>query len=243
MGYVVTFLDFTPTKRFDTLPWTDVRIEEADQKAGPFTTIDTQALDPIDVDPTDPSVRNLTTEEATLESGWYRVVFVDANGDEQPTQPIYHQVARDNFLPTVSEVGSLLRARTKSSTMQELGTFTDDTRPTQVEVERIIDKAAYNVATKIGTEIPEETWEMAGFAIAIRAAMLVELSYFPEQVRSDKSAYSHYRDLYKDTLSDLAEAVKQASAGGFAGPVDDTGNPEYAFPEDQGGMVGWGTTW
>jgi hypothetical protein len=82
MGQVVSFDGFTPPARFDDLAWQEVRIEEAPVPSGPWTLIDTLTLDPVDDDPADPQARNLTTEQASDEPDlWYRLVFVDADGD------------------------------------------------------------------------------------------------------------------------------------------------------------------
>lgn len=90
MGQVITFEGFQPIARYDGLPWTEARIEEATTPTGSWTAIETIALSPVDSDPSAPAVRNLTTENASATTGlWYRIIFVDANDDEAaPTDPI-----------------------------------------------------------------------------------------------------------------------------------------------------------
>lgn len=85
---VVTFLDYVPLEREDSLPWTQARIDEGTSSDGPWTTIDTITLDPVEPDPANPLPRSFTTALATLASGWYRVVFLDAAGDEEFTDPV-----------------------------------------------------------------------------------------------------------------------------------------------------------
>jgi hypothetical protein len=121
--------------------------------------------------------------------------------------------------PTVEDVAGLLRARTKDSTGHELGTFTDDTRPTDVEVEAQIDAAMGLMATHIPDPefLPEAYWPAVRELTAYRAAMRIEKSYFPEQVRSDRSAYEQLRQEYVDDLQALTDAL----AG--AGDPDDPG--------------------
>lgn len=88
MSYFVTLEDFTPGRRFppyDT-PWTDVRIEEASPLAPTvWWELETQALDPLDPDPTGVTTplleRSVSTPLATLERGLYRLVFLDADGN------------------------------------------------------------------------------------------------------------------------------------------------------------------
>lgn len=90
MPFVVSFTGFRPSPRYDSVPWTQVRIEEAAQPDDPFTAIDTQNLSPVDTDPTQPALRNITTNDATLASGWYRLVFLDAGGNEDPADPVFN---------------------------------------------------------------------------------------------------------------------------------------------------------
>ncbi len=81
MSVVVTFERFLPPARYDTLPWTEARIEEASAADGTFTQIDVVVLDPVDPDPASPPHRSFTTELGTADDQWYRVVFADASGD------------------------------------------------------------------------------------------------------------------------------------------------------------------
>lgn len=90
MSQVITFEDYQPTPRFDDIPWTQARIDEGDSSTGPWNTIDTITLDPVDTDPSHPAVRSFTTELASDAAAlWYRIVFLDASADQaQPTDPI-----------------------------------------------------------------------------------------------------------------------------------------------------------
>ena len=54
------------------------------------------------------------------------------------------------FAPTVADVASYIRARTKVSGGKEAGTFNDNTRPTATEVENLIEQAVDHVAAAIG---------------------------------------------------------------------------------------------
>lgn len=111
---VVTFVDYTPTPRFDGNPWTSVRIQEAALATGTWTTIETVTLSPVDADPENPVSRSFTTELAsdTLEL-WYRLVFVDATGDEQqPTTPVQNSVF--SAYASVLELARVLKIRTPS---------------------------------------------------------------------------------------------------------------------------------
>src|SRR6478609_8660987 len=105
-------------------------------------------------------------------------------------------------LPTVEEVGAILRARTQDQNDQELGTFTSDTRPTDVEAERMIRQAGNVVYGATGSpdalvcDTADQLKEQIGYWISLLAAMLIELSYFPEQIGEERSAFEHYKELW-----------------------------------------------
>jgi hypothetical protein len=102
MGVVVNFKGYRPAARFDGEPWTEARVEEADVSTGPWTTIDTLALDPLDADPALPQLRSLTSENGTAPARWYRLVFLDADSDESlPSAPI--QNAAETTVPLDSD--------------------------------------------------------------------------------------------------------------------------------------------
>lgn len=88
MGFVVRLVGFRPGAR-DDRAWTLGRIEESAQASGPWYALETQPLDPVDLDPTQPAYRNFTTTQATLVQGFYRVVFVDDLGNEQAADPVF----------------------------------------------------------------------------------------------------------------------------------------------------------
>lgn len=147
------------------------------------------------------------------------------------------------WVPAVADVGALLRARTKDSNGNELGTFTANTRPTGDEVALLIQQAADDILAATGADIPALVAGVARSMAVYRAAMLVELSYWPEQVASNKSPYAAYKALYDQGLPTLVKAVMSAEAGEDVGGEDVARFPSYSFPQDTGGMVGWGTRW
>lgn len=120
---VITFENYQPTARYDSLPWTEVRIQEAltaDAEEADWTTIDTVALSPLDADPANPAIRNFTTQLASDTAGlWYRVIFADADGDLLlPTVPT------QNVTPSVpyasrTELARILKIRTPSDEQLE----------------------------------------------------------------------------------------------------------------------------
>jgi len=118
--------------------------------------------------------------------------------------------------PTVEDVALLLRARTKDSGGNEVGTFDDDTRPTADAVEEQIDAAMALVGVRFPTPDKMTAEAQAAFAclVAYRAALRIEKSYWPEQVRSDRSPYELLWTEYQDDLAALEAAIEAGGATG-----------------------------
>jgi hypothetical protein len=111
MSVVVTFERFKPPRRYDSLPFTEARIEEADAEDGTFAQIDVYTLTPTDPDPSDPAYRSFTTELGTDDELWYRIVFADASGDtSEPTIPLQN-VATSELLDVEPFADSVELAR------------------------------------------------------------------------------------------------------------------------------------
>lgn len=89
MPYTRSFEDFSPPRRFDGQPFTIARIQESAGSGGPWATIASIPLDPLDADPANPLSREFTTDGATLESGWYRIEWVDASDAVFDSAPVY----------------------------------------------------------------------------------------------------------------------------------------------------------
>lgn len=103
VSYVVTFHGAKPSAREDQ-PWTQVRIQEATTALGAWTTLETQTLSPLDTDPEDPAARDITTTLATLQDGWYRLIFIDANGNQEITPAVHRVIAAEIPYFTVAEI-------------------------------------------------------------------------------------------------------------------------------------------
>lgn len=141
-----------------------------------------------------------------------------------------------DWAPTVADVGAILRARTKDTNGVELGTFTADTRPTGTAVIALADLAVSDLVAEIGPDIPTELVPSARYLAALGTALMVELSYFPEDVAAGRSPYAELKALYDQRLVRLTDAVEDATGEGGTG-----GSPSYGFPVNAGGLVGWGT--
>ena len=119
--------------------------------------------------------------------------------------------------PTVDEVAALLRARTKDASGNEVGTFTDMTRPTDAEVEMLITNGCAKIASLVGWDIPGDAQAEATHLAAIVAACEVETSYYPEQVRTDRSAYQQLWAMFQDDRQAFIDYVAALAPIGAVG--------------------------
>jgi hypothetical protein len=231
--YVVSFTDYQPVPRFDDIPWTTVMIEEAGTEFGTYTLIDTQTLIPVDADPANPMTRSFTTNNATLEHGWYRILFGDVNNNIVETAPTFNGDAIE-YTPTLSDVGHVVLSRTRDSNGNVLGTFTNDTQPTGDETRVLIEKALADVTPLIGTDIPEGLIPEAQHIASIRTAMYIELTFYANEVATNRSVYPELKALFDEKIKSLASAIIAEESG--QSPTDALagagGSPAYGFPPD-----------
>lgn len=226
---VHTLIGARAPTRSDGEAWISVRVEESATQDGTFTPVAT-----LDIDESDQ--HDLTFESDSAEA-WFRLVFIDADGDTSPpTDPVFDD--GDQLLvrwqPTVADVGALLRARTKVPGGGEVGTFTDETRATAEAVENLIRQAVRRVMSKLDGVSPcnDELRDDAGSAAALYAAMLVEQSYYPEQTTNAGSSFKSLQSLWTEQIKDLSTAVAQVC--GTGGGEGDTGaRPRATFDDCQ----------
>lgn len=210
---VVSFRGARPGDRYgdNPLPFTTVRFEAAETEDGTFVVRDTQDLDPVDTDPAAPQLRNLSTDLAEDGDVFWRLVFVDADDNEEATEV----GERLRIRPSVADVGKILRARTRSDQSgTELGTFDATTSPTGDEVAAFIDDAILEVQMRLGVEdIADPLNSYARRVICDRVAMDIELSYTPDKADSDGGAFTQFRDLYEAGIGHLSRRLAQADGG------------------------------
>lgn len=216
MNYTVTLADIVPAERDDGQPWTLADIEEnATPSATGATVLETVSLASqpggLDTDPSKPATRRFTTNLATLAAGWYRVVLRTPAGQRDETGWMPNIVYR----PSVADVGALLHDRTRDGDMHELGTFTDETRPTAEQVERIIDTAIGLIAPRLPATLQAHLTGPARHAVALQAAILIEGSYFSRDVADGNSPVEVYQDALTAALTGLitAEETNQPAPG------------------------------
>lgn len=258
MGIAVTLEDYRPPARADGAAYTKARIEEAPTAEGAWTIIDTVLLAPLDTDPEHPIDRDLTTVHATGPGLYYRVSWIDAAGNvSTPSGPAQNLSELEGGIrPSVSDVAALLRARTKRMGGVEVGTFDNTTRPTADEVDRLITEAEDEVLGKVQApatvaesapegEVLKYERRVRG-AIRLYTAILIETSYFPEQIAKGQSAVSTYEKLFdsriKALIAEGETGAVQGEGGEGAGGASSPADPAWSFPAGTG-LIGWNTRW
>ncbi len=141
-----------------------------------------------------------------------------------------------DWVPTPSDVAAILRARAKDDFGNELGTFTDETRPTAGQVTDLTGLPASKIEGAIGA-VPEALQPLARHVAALAVACRVELTFFPEQINTGRSPYAQLKASYDEEFKQLLQAVADIKDGGEVGDGDEVASPAYGFP-DETWMVG-----
>jgi hypothetical protein len=132
--------------------------------------------------------------------------------------------------PTVDDVAALIRARTKDASGNELGTFSGATRPTDAEVEQLITNGCAKVATLVGWSFDANAEAEATHLAALWTACEVEQSYWPEQVRSERSAFAQLLAMFEYDVGpfvDYVAALTPAGADSIAARAGTFYTPSY----------------
>jgi hypothetical protein len=221
------------------------------------------------------------TDNANIAAGVYlgnwQVLFADGTEQTFPTSGYLWIEAQESLSALQLDVGSrpsnrqvagLLRARTKIRGGTELGYFNDvgapnGTRPMASEVDGLIDEAMDEVLGKIvgvdSTQPPGSAYNAPGSpyerrirgAVALYTAILVELSYFPEQAGTQQSTVAAFQGLYASRIKSLIsedktgqpEGMGDSGGSGSSAGGDSPADAAWAFPADTGGLVGWCSQW
>lgn len=138
--------------------------------------------------------------------------------------------------PDLTELGAILRARTRSDTAgSEIGTFDTTTRPTGAEAGAFVDHALAELELRLPTDLDDLTDRQTLFVrrlVAIRAAMMIELSYDPDRTDGQDSAYQRLSDQFDAGMSALEQALVEPAEQrgmvvmGLADPYGGDGLPD-----------------
>jgi hypothetical protein len=205
-----------PAKKTGDAPWTEVRMEETpDPASGDYSVVLAQAaIDPPIVDNENPPSYDFETNDASYQSGWYRIVWIDSDGVEAPTRWLQRRVL-PFWAPSVQDVADHILQRTYERGNHFAGTFTENTRPTREMVERVIDKAINRVQSKLGENPTGNKQDEARDLNALRAAMIIELTLFAKEIESNLSPYRQLKELW-----DNSWAGDEGTGGGAEGELE-----------------------
>jgi hypothetical protein len=137
---------------------------------------------------------------------------------------------------TPADVAALLPQRTKGEFGKD-GEFTNETTPTLAQVQIILDKAAENIASKLRLKDGQDICEngplgLANEMHALRAAMIVERTYFANQLRTDQSPYKAMKEEYDKESKELLSAYED-NCGGGGGGLGGEEMPKGNFPKSK----------
>ena len=90
--YVVNLTDYVPPARYDNIAWAQGQIWYSPDNNSDYTLLSTVTLAPVDSNPAEPLTRNFTVSNAPTAAGWLYVTFVDALGNQAPTNPVQYPV-------------------------------------------------------------------------------------------------------------------------------------------------------
>jgi len=118
--------------------------------------------------------------------------------------------------PSVNDIANLERTRTVDSGGDEQITFTDDTRPSAADVQALIAEAIPVVLAELQPTFPTDFYPEVSHAIALYTAILIEGSFFREQL--NQGAVALWRTLYTNAITAISVSIGQelqlATAGG-----------------------------
>ena len=115
--------------------------------------------------------------------------------------------ALPDWAPSVEAVAALVHARTTQGGYEH-GTFDDDTIPTREQTIRMIAIACADIVARVGIPIPDLDVPRATYLAALQAASLIEASYFPAELDTDRSAYRQMQAMYLSGIEMLAGKLR-----------------------------------
>jgi hypothetical protein len=130
--------------------------------------------------------------------------------DPPPLPPFWDggppPIDRAAVTPSVDDVAALEATRTIGASGADLGTFTSETRPTDTEVDVVIDEALDAVLGQLPDHIETLWYAPIRRLVALRAAATVETSYYREQAPA-----TVWTERFAAELAALQAAVSRAT--------------------------------
>lgn len=235
--YSVTLDSYTPSARAAAAGvWNRVRWEQGGaSRTGPFTALDTQTVD-FGTDPTAPeTVEDITTELATVHPGWFRLVALDAQGVEEPTEAFY---AGSAVRPTVQEVARLMPDRATATSGAGLPNFDATTEPTADAVDGLIDIVLDSVDPHVPAGATPEVQRAARNVVTLTTAILTETGYFGEQRDVNDAKVRVWEAMLASNQAILDAAAQDDQPGGVRFGSIPVVSPTVGAWQRQAGLIG-----
>lgn len=144
-----------------------------------------------------------------------------------------------SWAPTPASVAALLMARTVDEDGIERGTWTSATRPTLNQVQTLLEFAILEVEDSLRYAVTDARHDDAARLAALRAAVLIEGSYFPGEVAEDRSPHRQYQAMFLSGIERLqAELGAKGNAYGTGGGYGSVAVRSGILSEDDG-LIDW----
>jgi hypothetical protein len=127
-----------------------------------------------------------------------------------PAVPAPPPIDTSAITPSVADVSALERTRTYHDDLTEVSVFDSQTRPTDVECSELITQAVGEMLAVLPSNVDAAWNEPIRAAIALRAAQLVEVSYYREQAMSPGGPAATHAAQYVSLLQGLQRAIPGA---------------------------------
>jgi hypothetical protein len=108
-------------------------------------------------------------------------------------------------VPDPDDVARLLSVRTIDSSGQELGIWTDDTRPTREQVAELCEFASQDLAARLGVLPDVELYDECRRCATLQAASLVCASFYPEATGGTGGQGATFVAMYLNSASQLQD--------------------------------------
>lgn len=227
---IISFDDYEVTPRYDDTPWTKIRILEGEAKDGPWTTIDEFDIVPLDPDPSSPSPKSFTTDQATLQSGWYLVQFFDEANNQLDTEPVFNPQTIE-ILASTGDVNANLDGKVIEATSQNSNLIqVSVARVVKAYLSKVVD--AETMATWVSPDTtPEIIREVAGKMIAAQVYFnhIIKTSALIDDVHYTQRLYTQAMDILNKIIAgeiDIGQGTPVVPVGSMTMldfyPVDDT---------------------
>jgi hypothetical protein len=139
--------------------------------------------------------------------------------------------------PDVGDIAALENSRTAAGGGDEIGEFTDETRPTAAQVDLLIDQAIDAVLMQLPTRFPDTYYVRVKHGVSLYTAILLEGSYFREE--DNTGSLGVWQSLFTSHMTALITNInidlQQARLMGGMEPRPVPTRPEQ--PDWYGGVI------